>query len=85
MAKRGRKPGTKTRYRPDPTTGDPIVRKLFEIINERQLDMKDVGKTIGFWPYTLTRWKHGETNPSMLDVQNLAQYLGYEIILKPKE
>lgn len=85
MAKRGRKPGTPTRYRPDPTTADPIVHRLFTIINERKLDIKDVGKGINCWPYTLSRWKHGETNPSMLDVQNLAQYLGYVIILKEKE
>lgn len=74
---------------PEPTgkwairTSDPLVRKLFMIAHQRKISMTEIAKGINMTKVGLSRWKHGVSNPSMLSIQEFANFLGYRIELVP--
>ncbi len=76
---------------PEPTgrnairTADPVLRELFAVMHRRRITMKSLAPRIGRSAVALSHYKKGTTTPSMLDVIAIADELGYELVLKPRE
>lgn len=62
-----------------------VVRDLFDVIDATDLSAGTLASRVGVHRVTLSRWKHGGATPTILDVEALAQVLGYELVLKPRE
>lgn len=65
-------------------TADPVTRELFLIAYRRKIFNKELAKKIGCSTVALSRWRKGQTTPSMLDVVSLATALGYAIKIEKK-
>jgi transcriptional regulator with XRE-family HTH domain len=66
-------------------TASKVVRELFDIIDRTDLPAAAVARETGCHRVSLSRWKHGLSSPTILDVEALAEVLGYELVLKPRE
>jgi len=66
-------------------TADPVLRHLFADLYRRGLMQQDVANALGVTRISMSRWKHGHTTPSMLDVEAFAEVLGYRIVLEKIE
>ena len=64
-------------------TASPVVRQLFDLIDGSGLSHAEIAAITGVHRVTLSFWKHGKNAPRLLDFENVAQSLGYEIQLKP--
>lgn len=66
-------------------TASPIVRELFDVIDRLGLTYQEVSNRSGVSRPTLTRYKHGKHSPRVLDIEDIAQVLGYELKLERKK
>jgi hypothetical protein len=73
------RPGTKKPAR----TSSRIIRELFDIIDASGKTASAIGHPAGIHPITLSYWKAGGRSPRVIDVENVAQVLGYRLKLEP--
>lgn len=67
-----------------PTNAHPLVRELFEIMNEQHVAMRDAGKRAGVQFATISDWRY-RANPSIVTLGAVLNVLGYELkIVKRK-
>lgn len=73
------RPGTKKPAR----TSSRIIRELFEIIDASGKSASEIAHPAGVHHITLSYWKAGGRSPRVIDVENVAQVLGYRLTLEP--
>lgn len=61
----------------------PLVRRMFELLQEQRMTEKDFSKRIGAHPDTIKDWRL-RVMPRVHDVEACIDYLGYEIVLRRK-
>lgn len=66
-------------------TSSKILKDLFGLIDASNMPAGALADCVGCHKVTLSRWKHGEATPTILDVEALAQVLGYELVLQRRE
>lgn len=64
-------------------TASPLVRDLFAALDATGLSYGEIGARTGVHAVTLSYWKHGKNQPRWVDFENVAQALGYRIVLEP--
>jgi hypothetical protein len=84
--KRGRPPGQVFPAGKKPArTASSIVKDLFAIIDRANVSAVTVGANCGMHQVSLSRWKHGISAPNIREFENVAQTLGYRLVLEPIE
>lgn len=63
---------------------DPIVRRIFEEIDNQQVAMQDLADRAGVNRVTISAWKR-RNNPSLANIQAVANVLGLEIVIRWKK
>lgn len=63
----------------------PIVRDLFEIIDQTGLSYEMLAKKAGCHKQSLTIWRRGKNAPGLQQFENVAMSLGYEVVLRKRE
>ena len=89
---RGRPPGTpapnRSKGNPNnrlaPSSSLPLVRELFERMDDRQLAMVTVAQAAGYDRVVLSRMRHGGSTPLLSTFLDIAQVAGFELVLRPK-
>lgn len=71
---------TKTR------TSVRILRELFDLVDKDSPEsFTTLAKRLGCHKQSIYLWRSGKSAPSILNVENMAQVLGYEIVLRKIE
>jgi DNA-binding phage protein len=71
--------------RTTPKTASTVVKKLFGIMKEDRRRIVDVAVSLNMTSTGLQYWKSGRTDPSITNVEALAQELGFRLVLEPIE
>ena len=72
-------PGTKKPVR----AASPVVRQLFELIDDAGISLADAGRPAGVHYVTMSRWRQGFSAPRLVELENVAQGMGYRLLLVP--
>lgn len=64
-----------------PKCSDPILIKLFEIIEKRNFTPNEVGEDVQLGGRTLRRWKVSEHGPTLKSLRNVLDYLELDLLL----
>lgn len=67
-----------------PRHAHPIVRRLFEEMNEQQTVMEEVGKRAGLKPETLSNWRY-RTNPKLDLIDAALNALDLELCVRKRK
>ena len=62
----------------------PVLRPLFEIIEDRKLSMSTVCTAAGYSDNMLSGWRCSSRNPTLRQVLDICEYLGLELIIRKK-
>lgn len=62
----------------------PLMRMLFQIMDERGIRAHDIAIMLEITPNTVWNWRAGNNEPSLVWVEKIAAVLGYEIKLEKK-
>lgn len=65
-----------------PRTASAVVRRLFEIVEARNLQAFKVAEAAGIHANSMTDWKHGVHAPGILALEAVAQVLGCRIVIE---
>lgn len=88
MATRGPKPGRRTARRFRRSTSAPTasktLRALFERSQEMELNITDLADGLDMTRAGVSYWKSGRCTPNILSVEELADFLDCDIVLKPR-
>jgi len=71
-------PGTKKPVR----SSIQIVRDIFAVIDSECLPVEPIAKKAGIHRVTISKWRSGVSSAMIRDVENVAQALGYRIVLE---
>ena len=66
-----------------PTRGHPLVRRFFEIVNERQHTVVAVARRAGVTRNTIFTWHH--STPTLPSLEAALNVLGYRLAIVPLE
>lgn len=67
--------------RPPVTNIDPLVRGLFEHMNQLGVTYRSVEKSAGLARNHLTKWKSGRASPSFSNLQAVCGALGLRLVV----
>jgi transcriptional regulator with XRE-family HTH domain len=62
-----------------------IISELKRIRKEKGLSKYKLGKLSGVFPHGLENIEKGKSDPRLRTIQNIADALGYEIVLREKK
>lgn len=62
-----------------------VVRELAEARVRHEVARVDLGEAAGYHHMMIGRYERGETTPSLKTLCDLADALGYDVVLKPKQ
>ena len=62
----------------------PFAVFVWDEINARKLSHTDVAVAAGVSSRTLRRWRDGELTPTLDALENVLDYLGYELVVRTK-
>ena len=62
----------------------PIVQELRKARERKKLSRVDIADMIGYHPNNLLAWELGKARPLLHYVTDLAEALGFEVVLKEK-
>lgn len=62
-----------------------VLRTLFAEMDRRDLVMGDFARRIPCHQQSLCRWRYGGTSPMIVQVEAIAQLLGYRLVLEKIE
>ena len=77
--------GKMTANTPYPTAKNPIVRELFTVVFARGLSTSYLADKLGYDRSDISRWKSGKKLPKLQPMMELADFLGYELVLRRKK
>ena len=60
-----------------------IIQQLRHLRICQGMSQEELSKKAGYWPSTVGRWEQGRNNANDKALTDLAQALGYEIVLRP--
>ena len=60
----------------------PIVRFIWRKINEDMWSQEDLAKRSGVSSSCMRKWRRGDSNPQIRELEAVVNTLGYRIILK---
>ncbi len=66
-------------------TVSPVLRDLYEALEEAGYSQRSVAEAIGTVSSSLTHWKAGTAAPTLLMAETFAQVLGYRLVLEKVE
>jgi len=65
-------------------TKDPLVRQVFERLNQSPYTIEDLADAVGINKSTLSTWASGRTrNPSAANLQAAFNFLGFKLVVRP--
>lgn len=67
------------------TTSSDIVATLFREAQSQGLSESTIAKMVGVHLNSVANWRRGKTTPSIIDVQIMAEQLGYRVSVQKKE
>lgn len=59
-----------------------MTARLFRILDSRKIDQHVLATKLGRCNNTISRWRCGHTTPTIMDVEAIAQVLGFELGLR---
>lgn len=62
-----------------------VVRELAEARVRHEVSRIDLGEASGYHHMMIGRYERGETTPSLKTLCDLAEALGYDVVLTPKQ
>lgn len=66
-----------------PEKAHPLVRRLFELMNEERVCMHDVAARAGVRRGTISDWRYNR-NPQLPVFEAACNALGYELVIRPR-
>jgi DNA-binding XRE family transcriptional regulator len=69
---------------PIPDATQPLVRTLYELLNERKLSISDVARPSGIALNTISEWRY-RRSPSVNSLQAVLNALGHQLAIVPKK
>lgn len=70
--------------RKDIKTGNPLIRDLFHIIDNRGLSWASVARNTFYSNALFRQWASGESGMRLTSFVDIANFLGYDVKLVPK-
>lgn len=64
------------RKRKEDKTLDPILKLMFDVLDERALPYPKVAKAVGVSYASFSNWRSGKTSPSLFTLRCIFDYLG---------
>lgn len=58
---------------------DPILKKLFAIMDERGIKYDEIEAEVGICHVTIGNWRKGKSSPSLFSLTCVLGYLGLEL------
>lgn len=65
-----------------PTNGPPLIRRLFQIINQRRFSVASLALRAGVQKDTIHGWR-GKFSPTVANFEAVLNALGYELAIVP--
>lgn len=65
-----------------PKNQDPLVKFIFEQVNEKEIPIKELCKKAGYDASTLRKWRTETRFVTLHAVQSFLQILGYRLVLE---
>lgn len=62
-----------------------IMQQLRQLRICQGMSQEALSQKAGYWRGTVGRWENGQNNANDKALTDLAQALGYEIVLRPKQ
>lgn len=69
------------RYKFPPRCSIPILKRLFEIADERNVTISVLCERMDVYPAQISDWRAGRNTPSIFNIMSLAAALGLELTL----
>lgn len=60
----------------------PIIRWIWKRVNQDEWSQEDLARKSGVASSTLRKWRRGERNPRISELEAVVNTLGYRIVLK---
>lgn len=70
---------------PKVRTVSPVLRELFAHMRRNRIPTVVVATELNMTRVGLTYWGTGRSDPDITKVEAMAEILGYELVLKPKD
>lgn len=67
-----------------PASSSPTVRHLFTLAQTHHVKLSDIADYLRMTRPAIANWKRGHSTPSILTVEEIADFLGYEIVIQRK-
>lgn len=74
-------PLAKGRVRNTPCTISPLIRDLISKLDATDYSQSSLARALGMTPSSLSQWRNGRANPSLLVIEEAASLLGYRLAL----
>lgn len=65
-----------------PTSGPPLIRRLFQIINQRRFSVASLALRSGVQKDTIHGWR-GKFSPTLANFEAVLNALGYQLAIVP--
>lgn len=82
-------PRTNTQFQksiiPDGKGVHPLVRFIWKKINQDLWSQEDLAKRSGVSSSAMRKWRNGDRNPKITDIEAVINALGYKLIVKEME
>jgi ribosome-binding protein aMBF1 (putative translation factor) len=62
-------------------SASPVLKTLFNAMHNRGITVEQMAASIKRPPSTVTQWRTGKASPRIVDVEEIAHTLGFEITL----
>lgn len=66
-------------------TAVPLLQELFDIAWRQGARQRDIAAAARVSPGAVQNWKKGKTDPTLRNLEAVADVLGYVLVLKPRE
>lgn len=77
-------PGWRNPKRKEPTTGNELIRELFDLIHSQGLSIGTVSAGTLYNQNSFSQWASGESGMRLTSFVDIANFLGYDVKLVPK-
>lgn len=85
MAKLAPPPPRKLSGRYPVKSASPVVKTLFYAMHNRGITVEQIAQSIGRHANTVSDWRSGKNEPRVMDLEEMADTLGFEIKVVPRE
>lgn len=67
-----------------PARAHPLVKRLFEEMNEQQIGVIDIAERSGVNKNTISGWRH-RANPDLINLEACFGVLGHKLVVRSRE